>query len=658
MSSASKSRFSLLPSKPNDDVQDPTQKHAESVEMRLLDGGTNSGHHKTGPSGTKWKAYTTVIFSSCVVPLIALVVWLVLTVPKGNPFTTFAGARIGGRLTQPQAKGIDIVCSALLAPGLMATLDYFWFACARVSAVTESHGEAVGIPLSALSTMSISSSGSYDIFHMNALRKGRTYRLGMLAGLILFSAIARSALTNIIAYEAYSEPKFMSTAGSLRRLTDLVVQRGTRLLTGSDATETAIFGYSIEQQSVIANRITGLLTGLSFANATSQLTEDACIHVNATTVSMSNIATNVSTLANVPGYRLTVDCTPDTPDIFSFFSSSESASKMTASWNVKVEGGYTSNTYAAGIPGPLTEIQNAYNEQYPFAAFYEYNASQVFLSIVDSGFGLLNDTATVPSAYGDLHTLSQNMTGTKWTGTKQTMKIWGVRCWLNRQQGVLNLTRLPSMEWRIDNSSFSKTKTRVPSYLAPWQTNLMYRAPQSTVAGIGPALARSAAPLGSPQNIDFKTFALNYLYASAEAERAVFEVAAMNSSRDLPEDFFNVAGMINEEHYRITYIPIVLLVGIIAMLLAALVVSAMAVYASNTVSARTFREVNALRLLVDGAGGLGPEIKVVADAGLANGEMERWAGECKVRYVNAVVEGESRVRLRPTGVSRDDKGFV
>lgn len=641
---------------PNDDVQDPTQKHDQIVELRSLDGDTNTGHHYMIPSGLKWRAYTAIVFSSCVVPLIALMIWLVLTVPKDNPFTTFAGAKIGGRLTQPQAKGVDIVCSALLAPGFMTALDYFWFTCARVSAVTESHGKSVGIPLSALSTMSVSSRGSYDIFQLNALRKGRTYRLGMLAGLVLFSAIARSALSNIIAYEAYSEPRFASTAGSLRSLTDLAVQQGTRFLTGSSATDTAIFQYRIEQQSAIANRITGLLTGLSFSNATSHLTEEAYIHVNATTVSMSNITSNVSALINVPGYRLTVDCTPDTPDIFTFLSSSESASEMTAVWNVMVEGGFTANIFKAGIPGSLSEMQSAYNEQYPFAAFYEQNASQVFLSIVYSGFGLLNDTASVPSAYGDLHTLSQNMTGTKFTGTKQTMKIWGVRCWLNRQEGVLNLTHLPSMEWRIDNSSFSHAKTRVPSYLAPWQTNLMYRAPQSTVAGIGPALARSAtnqSALGSTNNMDFKIFALNYLYASAEAERAVFEVAATNSSRDRPEDFFNVTGMVNEEHYRITYIPIILLVGIIAMLLAASTVSAMAVYASKTKAARTFREVNALRLLIDGAGGLGPEIKIIADAGLGSREMEKWADECMVEYVNVVEEGEPRVRLRSMGSSVD-----
>lgn len=67
---------------------------------------------------------------------------------------------------------------------------------------------------------------------------------------------------------------------------------------------------------------------------------------------------------------------------------------MTASWNVKVEGGSTANIFGAGILEALTEIQSSYNGQYPFAAFYEQNASQVFLSIVYPRIGLLNDTAS------------------------------------------------------------------------------------------------------------------------------------------------------------------------------------------------------------------------------------------------------------------------
>jgi hypothetical protein len=277
------------------------------------------------------------------------------------------------------------------------------------------------------------------------------------------------------------------------------------------------------------------------------------------------------------------------------------------------------------------------------------------------GFRLLNDTETIPLAYGEIHALSQNMTGTGWTGTKTTMKLWGLRCWLNSQEGQLNLIRLPTSNWQIYTSCFSDEKIRVPSYLAPWQTNLMYRAPQSTIAGIGPALALSASntsEIDVHKNTDFKILALNYLYASGEAERAIFEVATTNTSRDLPEDFFTVAGLVNEQHYRITYIPIILLVGIIALLMAATVVLAMVVYTSKTVSARIFREVNMFRLLVDTAGGLYKDIKPVVDAGFENSEMEDWANDYKVGYESMVAEGEARVRLRSVGGSGYEKGFV
>lgn len=52
-------------------------------------------------------------------------------------FETFARERIDALLTQPQAKAIDVVASAVLAPLVVAAFNYVLFNSARVSIVSE-----------------------------------------------------------------------------------------------------------------------------------------------------------------------------------------------------------------------------------------------------------------------------------------------------------------------------------------------------------------------------------------------------------------------------------------------------------------------------------------------------------------------------------------
>ncbi|RDW57023.1 hypothetical protein BP6252_13895 [Coleophoma cylindrospora] len=630
-------------------------KQNEVINIQALPNDVYYDTNSTGESRSKkWTIYTGIIISSVAVPLIGLTIWLARTEHKERRFNTFSGDVVGGRLTQPQAKAIDVICSAVLAPAIMAALNFFWFAVARVSTVNERHTRKAGLPLAALIGVSQSFSGSYNVFLLNNLRKGRSWRFLMLAGMLLLSALAKTALSNLIAYEAYSHIALPTNVGSLRYLSDLAVNQELPRI-GLATQTTSPFGFSTQQQSSVANQITGLLTGLSFANATSSLTDEAYIGVNATSAAMSSLPSDIVSLNNVPGFRLTVDCTPDTPTMFSVMSTSQYVTKMSATWEYKVAAGYTGNAYDAYFASAITELQNSYTESYPFAAFLDYNSTEVFLSFMYAGFDIINDTVPVTSSYGDIYTLTQNMSAYGFSGTKETMKLWGLRCWLNRQEGLLNYTRTSSLDWQINASSFSNETRKATSFLTPWQSNLMYRAPQSTVAGIAPALAQSAAKpdsdlavIGDPLNAtDFKILALNYLYASGEAQRMTYEVAATNTSNDEPDFFYNVTGQISEQKYRITYIPIILLIGLLALVIAAALPAAMTMYVSKTISARTFRDVDAVRLLVDAADGLHEEAKDISNLGHGNGDMEKWVDDCKVEYQQTIVDGEIRFKLRP-----------
>ena len=89
--------------------------------------------------------------------------------------------------------------------------------------------------------------------------------------------------------------------------------------------------------------------------------------------------------------------------------------------------------------------------------------------------------------------------------------------------------------------------------------------------GIGPAVALSAfGETFDIKNIDFEVLAQNYLWASGEAIQIVQEVAAMNLSRNRPEYFYSATGILERQRYRITYVPALLIVGLVTLFGAAL----------------------------------------------------------------------------------------
>lgn len=170
-------------------------------------------------------AYLSASVLTCTIPLSGMVAWLVTTKIQqgGLIFTGFSSAKIGGHLTQTQAKAIDFSCSALLAPLLMAGLNFIWFACARVCVVNEhstTHLCSRGVPLQSLARASRTSVGTYDLIGLWELFSAKTWRLSILGTVALLSAISSSALSNIIAYESFEEEGPSTGAYTLRMLSD------------------------------------------------------------------------------------------------------------------------------------------------------------------------------------------------------------------------------------------------------------------------------------------------------------------------------------------------------------------------------------------------------------------------------------------------------
>lgn len=588
------------------------------------------------------------ILSSVAAPLVVLIWWIVDTI-QHRP-NMLAASIIGGRLSYFQAKAIDFVCGGIFAPLLMVLLDYHWFTNARVSVVNEQQKDS-GWPLPTLVEASITSAGGFNLLKLRALLRGRTWRLSLLSLLVLLSGFAGKMLSNIIAYRAFTTDVPNSQQVTLRVMSDAYIDSpqfdGLSILSQTQ--------FSVSQQADIANQIAALFTGLNFKSAIAKLDAGtAYIGTNATTASLNALNQTVVGLTSVPGYRLSVDCQPVQPIEFSalqmgetYFEFTVISDKCTAAVNPSC-----GTIHYAALPGMMSiGSDSSNNDDYQYVAFPPDNMN-VFLGYLYS----FNDTKyAINSSFGEVYPTAFNMTPFGFQSTKAIMTTWGVSCSIVRQEGFLNYTRQPGQSWTIAGSLFSDKKSVAKTFLSNWQTDLNYQAPMSTISGIGPPLARTAGSLADSLSIadgvinegqtplNWTIFALNYLYASGEVQRISYEVAAENSSSNQPDYFYNVSATTTIQHYQITYIPLLLLLGLLSVLSAAVITGAMAFYTRNTRSTQVARDVNVLRLLVDSVAGLQESAPAMAAAGtLDKADLEKWAAEFRVRY-SEVVEGDDIV---------------
>lgn len=565
---------------------------------------------------------------------------------------TFSGARIGGKFSQPEAKLIDVACSAVLAPLVMTGINFLWFGSARVSAFNDQQSsDHAGVPLSTLVAVSTSTSGTYDLLNIRALLRGKTHRLYLLAALTLLSAFSKTAVSNLIAYEAFPEQYANQQKSVLRYLSDRAINSTSLVHQIFSMDTSTAFGFSREQQADIASQVTGLLTGLSFASARTHLNDSTYVCVNSTKGAMNRLPPNVVGLHNVPGFRLSVDCIPVQPSSVNISASGPYTTVISTLWdNVSLPDGWESGKLNARYSGLPQDMQGSMNDEYPFAAF-SMDATEVFLGSLGP-FNMSNRTLFSP--FGDIRPKIIDMKSFGFNGSKAVMSVYGIRCALRRHEGLLEYTRGSDQRWSISTAEFSNTTQKVPSFLVRWPVILNYRSPRSTVAGIGPALAKTAGSNlhGQPDcshddtkcyynTTDYSLLALNYLYASAETLKKVYEVAASDEARDEPDFFHHCYNTIVEDRYRITYIPGLLLAALVGLFVAAAITSGMAMYSSKTYSARHFRQVDTLRLIVDSVDGLQSSIADTDIPTFSHSALNKWADQYQVTYSKS----QNRVKL-------------
>ncbi|KAK7533780.1 uncharacterized protein J3D65DRAFT_631305 [Phyllosticta citribraziliensis] len=601
-----------------------------------------------------WLNATIAISSTAL--LFMLIPWIISSSSQWSRFNFLTGRAVGGQFTQMQAKAIDFICSALISPALMLVLDYAWFSSAQVSAINERQ-TTQGIPLQSLVAASETDCGTYDMIQFWHLMRAKTWRFLFLAILALLSAITRTSVSNIVAYEAYDD--LVPSNGTLRYMRDVDVDGAN--MHGDPPESLHAYNYSPSQQSFAANAISSMLTRITLTGNKTLDRGGGYVGVNATMCSMNNLPQSMLEIHNIPGWRLTIDCTPSQPDSFYAVPYDDYDVQLRGLWfnrNSTSDLPEVADWFAGNLPGVIGSIQEQNNEYFPYVLF-DKNSTDFYIGDA-TGSDRRHDV--YPTKFGPIQPRAWNASTLGLNLDIGVMSTWGLRCSLARQQGLLSYNRTPGQAWTITKKDFSGPKTPAYSRLFDWQLNLNFHAPgrKEPMPGIGPAFKRTAGEVpctaaqwamggNASTCVDFSTWVSNFLYASGEAERIMYEVAATNSTIVLPQYFYTAATSQSVQQYRITYIPLILLFGLVSMLFAAVITGSMAFYTRNTLTSLLSRQVSTLRLVVDSVAGLSGDADLIETVGrLSHRRLERWASAYKVKY--AVVgdgsgDGEDVVRL-------------
>lgn len=405
------------------------------------------------------------------------------------------------------------------------------------------------------------------------------------------------------------------------------------------------------------------------------------IGVNATEVSLDAIGSNVTSLHDVPGYRLTADCAPTklTKNSFMMLYTELGWVQVTTSSNVTAAAASELDVPDPTLPTVMTYSWTGNPKDY----FYDlrvdfelltFGTNQAAINLVYLVGGAArpetNYTVPITTAWGDLNPVYQNITVPSSGATyAYGTEAYALQCVLLRQEGLLEFRRRGDQSWAVAGSRFQDERRAVRSFLQDWQLHLTAERATPPLADVlwgGAPDVESCgrdASQGCLTHGDFSTAVNNLVFASGEATRITYNVAAVNASRGRAGYLYNVTGEVDRQFYRITYVPVLLLVALLGIIISAVLVTVLVVATMKTWSWRTFRQVDITRLVVDCVGAdLAKGDTSFSQLGRASDEeLAEWASRYRIGYEKVVgvdevdCDREPSVRLRHISGGGTDK---
>jgi hypothetical protein len=250
---------------------------------------------------------------AAIVVILFLAGWVTQrTMVQHKPF--FSTAPLGGQFTQLQAKAIDFVSGAVVAPLFMAGATFCWFYVSRTIAFNERDEGQQTVYLQALVQMATTETGSFSISKLRTLAKTRRPRFILFGILVLLAAVSSTLLANVIAYEAYR---------GTPTLRNVVMQRLN-------------YNWNLRKDDFEPNvHLMNLFNTLSYQNASTLLDKDgAWTRPNLTDASIAKLDSSVVELRDVSAYRQSITCEPAIMDEFKLSKADSIRAYLTV--NVKI----------------------------------------------------------------------------------------------------------------------------------------------------------------------------------------------------------------------------------------------------------------------------------------------------------------------------------
>lgn len=415
-------------------------------------------------------------------------------------------------------------------------------------------------------------------------------------------------------------------------------------------------GFSPSQLTTAAESISQLFDDIENVNGTLDHA-GGYIGINTTLTSMNNVDSSFTALKNVLGFRLTATCIPAILRYVLFEPDDDSSIFEIGSIPSKNISGVTASTdrYCLSqhlFNGGADTVATDTVWTYAFPAFHKSGSCSNFFTLIY--MYSLHPNWTLSTSYGDVQAFAENLTITATSGGSGTydevVSVWALSCALYRQEGRLNFSREANLSWTLADSYFDDVKTPVESWVSYWQASQVngWISPPLSHVFFGEGLSQNAVQCESNEDpgqcvpyINTSTVVNNFVYASGETLRILYNTATLNASNREPGYFYKVSHSVQDQQfYQITYIPVLLLVGLVCIILAALCTTVLMLSSLQSLRWRAFHRVDAIRLVVDSVDGAirGEDKMMFSRLGalsLSDSELERWATGYQVAYVRA-----------------------
>ncbi|KAF5010375.1 hypothetical protein FDECE_3491 [Fusarium decemcellulare] len=563
------------------------------------------------------------VLADTIVALIALGAmsvsfWMIFQIKFNTGKGFIDAATIGGRFSSSWAKLVDAGCSIVLAPTILAAANWYIFKLVRLCAVNQDAIRDRPISLKALAELAGTDWGSYSLLKHWTFIHSRNPRLCCLAFVTVLSAVSFSFLTNVTAYRA----RGFRLGNSTQQLEALFVPGD------SDTWNTMLLDFSQDQWYELFSKLRDSLQPPDTQLPSVGVSDS--IRLNVSKQSYEKIASSARRVFNIPAYQLNTTCKPskildlevllegNTAEFHMNISSGQGPSSFQSkghNWQLLLSGRIDN---AKGLPHPLMVFGD---EETWIGLFY-----------VSEGTG-----SDLSLKYGDLEQSTfqgneEDFNGTSWT-------FYGVTCTLGKAMGQAAVSR---KAWSIarfqpDSSSF-QTERQTP-ILRELQTGSIFDlAAMYETPGIGAHIAQAAVPRGMLPD-ELPRVVAGFAWLEAEARNIVADVAGVSAAEDLD---FEVVVEAVEQLYAITYVPWILLTGLLALGTASLLAIGLALDFLQTPSLRNGRMLSPVQLIMDVGAALDKD-EFEEAVSLDRDELDAWVETVKLRYEAEVDKREGQI---------------